>query len=50
MSITKISPSVVDPNSVLDDESEEVKQLAEIVFNEEAKAKHKAHSESGGLA
>ena len=41
---------VVDPNSVLDDESEEVKQLAEIVFSEEGKAKHKAAMEEGGRA
>ena len=32
---------VVDPNSDLTNESEEVKKLAEIYFTDEAKAKHK---------
>ena len=33
---------VVDPNTDLTDESDEVKKLAEIYFTEEAKEKHKA--------
>ena len=37
---------VVDPNSDLTDESDEVKNLAEIYFTDDAKAKHKAAMES----
>ena len=37
---------VVDPNSDLTDESDEVKKLAEIYFTDDAKAKHKAAMES----
>ena len=33
---------VVDPNSDLTNESDEVKKLAEIYFTDDAKAKHKA--------
>ena len=40
---------VVVPNSDLTDESDEVKKLAEIYFTDDAKAKHKAHSESERL-
>ena len=39
---------VVDPNSDLSNESDEVKKLAEIYFTDDAKAKHKAAMESGG--
>tara|TARA_A100001515_G_C4574958_1_gene210990 strand:+ start:1316 stop:1576 length:261 start_codon:yes stop_codon:yes gene_type:complete len=39
---------VVVPNSDLTNESDEVKKLAEIYFTDDAKAKHKAHLESGG--
>ena len=41
---------VVDPNSDLTDESDEVKKLAEIYFTDDVKAKHKAGMESGGPA
>ena len=41
---------VVDPNSDLTNESEEVKKLAEIYFTDDVKAKHKAGMESGGPA
>ena len=41
---------VVDPNSDLTDESDEVKALAAIYFTEDAKAKHKAAQESSGPA
>ena len=37
---------VVDPNSDLTDESDEVKKLAEIYFTDDAKAKRKAAMES----
>ena len=37
---------VVDPNSDLTDESDEVKKLAEIYFTDDAKAKHKAHMDA----
>ena len=40
---------VVEPNSDLTNESDEVKKLAEIYFTDDAKAKHKAAMESGGL-
>ena len=40
---------VVTPNSDLTNESDEVKKLAEIYFTDDAKAKHKEHSESGKL-
>ena len=39
---------VVSPNSDVSGESDEVKKLAEIYFTDDAKAKHKAHLESGG--
>ena len=39
---------VVAPNDDVSEESDEVKKLAEIYFTDDAKAKHKAHSESGG--
>ena len=39
---------VVEPNSDVSGESEEVKKLAEIYFTDDAKAKQKAHLESGG--
>ena len=39
---------VVDPNSDLSNESDEVKKLAEIYFTDDAKAKQKAAMESGG--
>ena len=39
---------VVDPNSDLTNESDEVKKLAEIYFTDDAKAKHKAAMESPG--
>ena len=39
---------VVSPNDDVSGESDEVKKLAEIYFTDDAKAKHKAHSESGG--
>ena len=39
---------VVDPNSDLTNESDEIKKLAEIYFTDDAKAKHKAAMESGG--
>ena len=41
---------VVDPNSDLTNESDEIKSLAATYFTEEAKAKHKAHIEAGGPA
>ena len=41
---------VVDPNSDLTDESDEIKSLAATYFTDEAKAKHKAAMESGGPA
>ena len=37
---------VVDPNSDLTNESDEVKKLAEIYFTDDAKAKHKAFVDS----
>lgn len=37
---------VVDPNSDLTNESEEVKKLAEIYFTDDAKAKHKEFVDS----
>jgi hypothetical protein len=37
---------VVDPNSDLTNESDEVKKLAEIYFTDDAKAKHKAAMEA----
>ena len=40
---------VVSPNDDVSGESDEVKKLAEIYFTDDAKAKYKAHSESGGL-
>ena len=39
---------VVSPNDDVSGESDEVKKLAEIYFTDDAKAKYKAHSESGG--
>ena len=39
---------VVEPNSDLTNESDEVKKLAEIYFTDDAKAKHKAAMEAGG--
>ena len=39
---------VVSPNDDVSGESDEVKKLAEIYFTDDAKAKHKAHIESGG--
>ena len=39
---------VVEPNSDVSDESDEVKKLAEIYFTDDAKAKQKAAMESGG--
>ena len=41
---------VVEPNSDISGESDEIKKLAEIYFTDDAKAKHKAHidSQSGG--
>ena len=39
---------VVSPNDDVSGESDEVKKLAEIYFTDDAKAKHKAHLESGG--
>ena len=41
---------VVAPNDDVSSKSEEVKKLAEIYFTDDAKAKHKAHLESGGPA
>ena len=41
---------VVEPNSDLSGESDEVKKLAEIYFTDDAKAKHKAGMESAGPA
>lgn len=41
---------VVDPNSDLTDESEEIKSLAATYFTDEVKAKYKAAMESGGPA
>lgn len=41
---------VVDPNSDLTNESDEIKSLASTYFTDEAKAKHKAAMESGGPA
>ena len=38
---------VVDPNSDLTDESDEIKSLAATYFTDEVKAKHKAAMESG---
>ena len=49
MSITKILPDVVDPNSDLTDESDEIKSLAATYCSEEQKAKHESAMESGGL-
>ena len=37
---------VVEPNSDLTNESDEVKKLAEIYFTDDAKAKHKAHMDA----
>ena len=39
---------VVAPNDDVSRESDEIKKLAEIYFTDDAKAKHKAHLESGG--
>ena len=39
---------VVAPNDDVSEESDEIKKLAEIYFTDDAKAKHKAHLESGG--
>ena len=41
---------VVEPNSDISGESDEIKKLAEIYFTDDAKAKHIAHidSQSGG--
>ena len=39
---------VVAPNDDVSKESDEIKKLAEIYFTDDAKAKHKAHLESGG--
>tara|TARA_B100000424_G_C22522630_1_gene299835 strand:- start:39 stop:299 length:261 start_codon:yes stop_codon:yes gene_type:complete len=39
---------VVSPNDDVSGESDEVKKLADIYFTDDAKAKHKAHLESGG--
>ena len=39
---------VVEPNSDISGESDEIKKLAEIYFTDDAKAKHKAAMESGG--
>ena len=39
---------VLNPNDDVSGESDEVKKLAEIYFTDDAKAKHKAHLESGG--
>lgn len=41
---------VVDPNSDLTDESEEIKSLAATYFTDEVKAKYKAAMESGAPA
>ena len=43
---------VLDPNSDVSGQSDEVKKLAEIYFTDDAKAKHKAFmdSQSGGIA
>ena len=43
---------VLDPNSDVSGQSDEVKKLAEIYFTDNAKAKHKAFmdSQSGGIA
>ena len=40
---------VVSPNDDVSEESDEIKKLAEIYFTDDAKAKHKAAMESGGL-
>ena len=40
---------VVSPNDYVSEESDEIKKLAEIYFTDDAKAKHKAAMESGGL-
>ena len=40
---------VVSPNDAVSGESDEVKKLAEIYFTDDAKAKYKAHIESGAL-
>ena len=40
---------VVSPNDDVSGESDEVKKLAEIYFTDDAKAKYKAHIESGAL-
>lgn len=40
---------VVDPNSDLTDESDEVKKLAEIYFTDDAKAKHKEFVDSQAI-
>ena len=40
---------VVEPNSDVSGESDEVKKLAEIYFTDDAKAKQKAAMESGAL-
>ena len=37
---------VVEPNSDVSGESDEVKKLAEIYFTDDAKAKHKAHMDA----
>lgn len=43
---------VLDPNSDVSGQSDEVKKLAEIYFTEDTKAKHKAFvdSQTGGIA
>ena len=41
---------VLNPNDDVSSKSEEGKKLAEIYFTDDAKAKHKAHLESGGPA
>jgi len=66
MSITKISAAMADldgaelsrsfhrhvvaPNDDVSGESDEIKKLAEIYFTDDAKAKHKAATESGAPA
>ena len=39
---------LLNPNDNVSSSSDEVKKLAEIYFTDDAKAKHKAHLESGG--
>ena len=40
---------VLEPNSDVSGQSDEVKKLAEIYFTDDAKAKHKAHVDASGL-